>query len=168
MILMAMTETVAVWALTSCLFTIGLLGSVVPFLPGPLIILIGGISHVLLLPASGAGWWGVALLAVLTLVAYAIDMVSGVMGAKWFGASKWGIAGVLVGGLVGLFFGLPGWILGPLIGGLVFELALAKRDFSAAMKGSWGTVLGSGVGILARLVTAVLMVTAFLVDVFVW
>lgn len=156
-----------VWTLTSVLMFLGLVGSVVPFIPGPLLILIGAVAHVLLRPESGAGWWCVALLFVLTLAAYALDFASGAMGTRWFGGSRWGIAGVLVGGIVGLFFGIVGLILGPLIGGFAFEMLLAQKELAPAMKSTWGTVVGTGVGLALRLGVAILMVVAFIADV-VW
>jgi hypothetical protein len=76
--------------------------------------------------------------------------------------------GVACGGIVGLFFGLPGWILGPLLGGLAFELFVARRDVHSSVRGTWGTLVGTGMGLVARVVVAVLMLGVFLGDVFWW
>ena len=153
-----------VWSVTATLMVLGLVGSVVPLLPGPLLIFVGGAIHVWLRPESGVTWWCVAVLGVLTLLAYALDFASGALGTHWFGGSRWGIAGVLLGGIVGLFFGLPGLILGPLIGGFAFEMVFARKEMAPAARSTWGTVVGTGVGLALRLGIAVAMVVAFVLD----
>lgn len=153
-----------VWSVTVALLALGLVGSVVPLLPGPVLILMGGVLHVILRPETGVTWWCVAVLVLLTVAAYALDFASGALGTRWFGGSRWGIAGVVVGGIVGIFFGLPGLILGPLIGGFAAEMLLAKKELAPAAKSTWGTFLGTGVGLALRLGIAILMIVAFVVD----
>jgi uncharacterized protein YqgC (DUF456 family) len=87
------------------------------------------------------------------------------MGARWFGASRWGIAGVFVGGLIGLFFAPVGFIVGPLLGGLGFELVFAKKRMAPAVKSTWGTLLGTGLGLVLRLVLSLGMILTVLVDI---
>ncbi len=157
-----------VWTLTITLLLLGLIGAVVPFMPGPFLIFLAGIVHTVLRPESALSWTGIALLALLLAVAYAIDFASGMLGARWFGASKWGVFGVFAGGIVGLFFGLPGLIFGPLVGGFAFELLLAKKEFKPAVRSTWGTLLGTGVGLLARIGISVAMIAVFFADAVVW
>ena len=71
---------------------------------------------------------------------------------------------MLVGGLAGLFFGLPGLVIGPLAGGLVFEVALAKREWKEGMKSTWGSVVGTGVGLVLRVGVSLVMVAVFFID----
>jgi uncharacterized protein YqgC (DUF456 family) len=73
--------------------------------------------------------------------------------------------GVFVGGIIGLFFAPLGFILGPLIGGLAFELIFAKKRMAPAVKSTWGTLLGTGVGLAVRFALALAMVATVLVDV---
>ena len=113
-------------------------------------------------------WTGIGVMGVLLAVAYAIDFFSGMLGARWFGASRWGVAGVFVGGLVGLFLGLPGLILGPLVGGFAFEMLFAKMEVKPAAKSTWGTLLGTGVGLVARIGVSVMMIGVFVVDALFW
>lgn len=153
-----------VWTLTVLLLTLGLIGTVVPLLPGPVLIFIAGVLHTLLRPESGMSWWAIAIQAVLVGVAYGLDIASGAMGTKWFGGSKWGVIGVLVGGVIGLFFGLPGLILGPLIGGFAFEMLFAKKKMTPAAKATWGTLIGTGVGLVARFCVGLAMVAWFFID----
>jgi uncharacterized protein YqgC (DUF456 family) len=161
-------EMLRVWTLTICLLLVGLIGSVVPFLPGPLLIFAAGIIHTVLLPEAGMSVWGFVVLSLGIVLSYVIDFVSGAMGARWFGASRWGIAGVFIGGIVGMFFVPVGLILGPLLGGVAFELIFAKKRLQPAAKSAWGSLLGTGVGLVLRLIVALGMVGAFLLDVLVW
>ena len=158
----------SVWMLTICLLIVGLIGSVVPFLPGPLLIFVAGIVHTVLRPESAMSVWGIVILSLLLVIAYVLDFVSGAMGARWFGASRWGIAGVFIGGVVGMFFMPFGLVLGPLIGGIAFELLFAKMRLHPAAKSAWGSLLGTGVGLVLRLVVSFAMVATFLLDALMW
>jgi uncharacterized protein YqgC (DUF456 family) len=159
---------IGVWTLTLSLLVLGVIGSVLPLLPGPLLIFVAGVIHTLLRPESAMSWQGLVVLGLLTVIAYLFDFVSGAMGAKWFGASRWGIAGVFIGGIVGLFFSLPGLILGPIVGGLAFELLFAKKEMRPAMKSTWGTIVGTGAGLVLRLAISLAMVAVFFVDALWW
>ncbi len=161
-------DMLGVWSLTICLLIVGIIGSVVPFLPGPFLIFIAGVVHTLLRPESALSAWGFVLLSLGLVLSYVIDFVSGAMGARWFGASRWGIAGVFIGGIVGMFFAPFGLILGPLIGGIAFELVFAKKRLQPAAKSAWGSLLGTGVGLVLRLIVALGMVATFFLDALVW
>lgn len=157
-----------VWLLTSCLLIVGLVGSVVPLLPGPFLLFLAGVLHTILRPEAGMSWQGMVLLGLWLVLAYAVDVAAGALGARWFGASRWGIAGVFVGGIVGLFFAPLGFIIGPLAGGLVFELIFARKEMAPAVKSTWGTLVGTGVGLVARLAISLVMVATVLVDILWW
>ena len=110
------------WLITIVLFAVGLIGAVVPLLPGTTIILAAAIIHRLMLgPEKSVGWRTIAILAVLTLATYALDFLSGYFGAKYFGATKWGMFGALIGAVVGIFFGFIGLFVGPVIGAIAGE-----------------------------------------------
>ncbi len=160
--------TIGVWALTATLMIAGLLGMVVPVLPGPFLILLGAILHKVLLSGTGVSWWSVVLIGLLCVAAYVVDFISGAMGTKWFGGSKWGIWGVLIGGVVGLFFMPVGLIAGPLIGGFALEILFAKKKLGPATKATVGTAVGAALGLIAKLVIGLLMAGIFLADEFWW
>jgi uncharacterized protein YqgC (DUF456 family) len=151
------------WTITLLLMLVGLAGSVLPLIPGTTIILAAAIlHHVMLGEAQSVGWWTVGGLTALTLLSYALDLVSGALGAKWFGATRWGALGGIVGAIVGLFFGIIGIFVGPLIGVLLGEL-LGGKGLLPAGKSTWGTLLGTTAGIIGRLIIAVIMIGWFLV-----
>lgn len=157
-------EAIGVWMLTGTLLLLGVIGSVLPLLPGPILIFIGGVLHTILRPESAMSWPGLAILFLLLVLAYVVDFLSGAMGARWFGASRWGMAGVVVGGIVGLFFAPLGFILGPLAGAFAFEIFFAKKRLSPAAKSTWGTLLGAGVGLVLRLAISLMMAATVLAD----
>ena len=153
------------WLFTILLFAIGLIGTVLPFLPGTTIILAGAIIHrVMLGPEKSIGWRVIAVLVALTLATYALDFLSGYFGAKYFGASKWGMFGAAAGAVVGLFFGLIGLFIGPVVGALVGEFVTGKKMIEAGRAG-WGSFLGNLAGMVGKLLIALAMITLFLVSV---
>lgn len=158
----------SVWTLTCVLMLTGLAGTVLPLLPGPVIIFIAGVLHTFLRPESAMSWWGIALMALLLALSFVVDFASGALGTKHFGGSKWGIWGVVIGGIVGLFFGLPGLIVGPIAGGYIAERYVAKKEFHPAVKATWGTVVGTTLGMVVRIGLSVAMVAVFFVDALWW
>ena len=151
------------WGAALVLMAIGLIGTVLPVVPGTTIILGAAILHRIMLgPAKSLGWWSIALLVLLTLVSYAVDFAGSWFGARRFGATRWGTLGAIVGTLVGLFFGLPGLFVGPVIGALVGEIAAGMKLIDAGRAG-WGTLLGNLGAMLGRLLIALAMVSWFLV-----
>lgn len=151
------------WTLTLLLMLVGLVGTVVPLLPGTTIILAAAVLHHFALGAEhSVGWWTLSALAVLMLISFALDLVSGSVGAKYFGATRWGAVGGILGGIVGLFFGVIGIFAGPLIGVLAGEL-LGGKGILPAGKSTWGTLLGTAAGIIGKLLVGVAMIVWFLV-----
>ncbi len=157
-----MNETVW-WTLTLVLMLVGLIGTVVPLLPGTTIIFAGAVLHRFMLGEThSVGWWTLGGLLVLTVISYVLDLISGSIGAKKFGATKWGAIGGILGAIVGLFFGLIGIFVGPLIGVLAGEL-IGGKGLLPAGRSTWGTFLGTTAGMVAKLIIAALMIGWFLV-----
>src|SRR5215469_8612140 len=116
------------WFLTILLFAVGLIGTIVPVLPGTTIILAAAIIHRVMLGAEKSiGWKTIVALVLLTLLSYLFDFLGSYFGAKYFGATKWGALGAILGAVVGLFFGLIGLFVGPVIGAIVGEIVGGKR-----------------------------------------
>jgi uncharacterized protein YqgC (DUF456 family) len=152
------------WLITIVLFAVGLIGAVVPLLPGTTIILAAAIIHRIMLgPEKSVGWRTIAILAFLTLATYAIDFLSGYFGAKYFGATKWGMFGAMIGALVGIFFGFIGLFVGPVIGAIAGEFIAGKQLVDAGRAG-WGSLLGNFAGMLGKLAIALVMIVLFLVN----
>ncbi len=144
------------------LFAVGLLGTVVPLLPGPVVIFAAALLHWCVVPKEKSVGWGVLLLLGLLMAAcYAVDFGASYFGAKRFGATRRGSVGAIVGAVVGIFFGLPGIIVGPVVGVIAFELLRCGRLVAAGRAG-WGTLLGYIAGVLLKLTIAVAMIALFL------
>ena len=159
--------TGAAWLVTSCLLITGAVGCVLPVLPGHLILLIAAIAHRLMLgPASGLQWWSFVILVLLMAISQTFEMLSGAAGSKWFGGTRWGAAGALIGSIVGLFFMPFGLLLGPLIGAFVFEIAFARKTPRPAVISGVGSVVGTLAGMGFKIVVGVLMISWFFLDVF--
>jgi uncharacterized protein YqgC (DUF456 family) len=151
---------VLLYAIASTLIVAGLAGAIVPTLPGiPLIFggiwLIAGVDgyhHVGL-------WWLVGIGGV-GAVGLTLDFVAGALGAKRVGASKQAVWGALAGMIIGLFFGLPGVLLGPFFGALIGELAAGNSVLRSTHVGV-GTWVGLIFGTSIKLVSSLMMVVLF-------
>ncbi len=153
------------WTLTIGLILVGLVGTLLPLLPGSTLILAGAVVHKVTLDPDGTivSWWTIGGLLVLMLISYAIDFVSGAVGAKYFGATRLGAVGGIVGAIVGMFFSLsfpPAIFIGPLAGVLIGEL-IGGKELVAAGKSTWGTLLGTTAGLIGKLTIALAMVLWF-------
>jgi uncharacterized protein YqgC (DUF456 family) len=150
------------WSFAIVLFALGLIGTVLPLLPGTTIILAGAIIHrVMLGPDKSIGWRVIAVLVLLTIVTYAIDFLGSFFGAKYFGATRWGTCGAILGAIVGLFFGLVGLFLGPVIGAVAGEFIAGKKMIDAGRAG-WGSLLGNLAGMVGKLLIGLAMIVIFL------
>jgi len=133
--------------------------------PGTTIILAAAVVHRVALGADRSlGMSALITMLVLTLVTYAIDAAAGFLGAKRFGATKWGLIGGAAGALLGLFFGLLGLFVGPVIGAIAGELIGGKEVMKAGRAG-WGTFLGGLAGVIAKLFIGLIMIVIFLMNV---
>ena len=153
---------VLTWLLAALLVIAGLAGLVLPALPGPPLLFLG-----LLLAAwaenfvhVGAGT--LTALGVMAALAFLADLVAGAFGARRYGASGRSVVGATLGAVVGIFFGLPGLLLGPFIGAVLGELS-AQRDLASASRAGWGATVGLAIGIAAKLALGIAMVGLFLV-----
>src|SRR6478672_443879 len=141
------------YLLAVVLVIVGLAGTVLPVIPGALLVFAG-----LFLAAWADGFARVGLVAlviigVLGALSFVADFVATLLGAKRVGASPQALVGATVGGIVGIFLGLPGMILGPFVGAVLGEL-LARRRVGQAAKVGLGTWLGLLAAAVAKVVLA--------------
>lgn len=143
---------------------VGTIGTVLPILPGTPVILLAAIVHKLYFGPASAPWWIIAILAILAALSFVLDYVGQALGAKKLGATWKGITGAILGGLVGIFFSLPGIILGPFLGATVFEL-IGGMPVKPAAKAGAGAVLGIVIGAVGKISVCVAMMVLFTVAV---
>lgn len=139
---------------------LGVAGSVLPGLPSTPLVFAGALAHKLYFGNASAEWWVIGLLGAFMLVSLLLDYLASVYGAKRLGATWRGMVGAVVGGLIGLFFGLPGLLIGPFAGAMLFEM-VAGRDLKAASKAGLGATLGLVAGALGKVGCSVAMTGVF-------
>src|ERR1700745_2530348 len=153
------------WSVAVILFAVGLIGTVLPAFPGTIIILAGALlPRIMLGPEKSIGWVTIAVLVLLTVVSYGLDFLSGYFGARFFGATKWGMFGAMLGALLGLSFGIVGLFVGPVIGAVLGEFIAGKRMIDAGRAG-WGSLLGSLGAMIGKLLIALVMIAIFFLTV---
>lgn len=150
----------AIWTLTVLLLLAGLVGSVVPMLPGTTLIFGGVLLHKFLLPAS-VSTAAVVWIGAFWLLSIAADFACTLLGARLFGGSKWGMTGAGGGALVGMFFSLPALLLATILGAVAAEKLIGQRTDRDALKSGLGAALGFIVSTVVRAAFAVAMVALF-------
>ena len=126
------------WLLSGVLVLTGLAGTVLPLLPGTLLVWAGLFLGAWIDDFSRVGVPMVVFITVLAALAWALDFVAGLMGAKRAGASRMALVGAAVGTVVGLFMGLVGVLFMPLVGAAVGEY-WAQKDQQRAPADNSGT-----------------------------
>jgi uncharacterized protein YqgC (DUF456 family) len=150
------------WILAIGLVLVGIVGTVVPGLPGAILVLAGLTLAAWIDGFARVGWVTLVWLAVLTAAAYALDFAATAIGARRFGTSWWGVLGAVAGTLGGLFFAPVGLIVGPFLGAFLAEL-IAWRDVRQAGRAGLGAWLGLLLGTAGRLALVLAMVGLFAV-----
>jgi hypothetical protein len=138
---------------------IGIIGCLVPVLPGPPISFLG----IIILHLTKFGQFTTAILitfGIVTVLVTVLDYVVPIWGTKRFGGSKYGTRGATVGLIIGFFLGPLGIVLGPLIGAFVGEM-IFKDDLSYAFKAGFGSLLGFLTGIGLKLAASFVMTFYF-------
>lgn len=143
---------------SALLLVTGLIGCVVPVLPGP-IVAYGGLLCMISTPKSPSIATLVAF-GILTLVVTILDYVIPAIGAKKFKCSAYGIWGCVAGTIVGLFFFPLGLVLGPFCGAFAGEL-IARRSMGEAAVGGIGALLGYFSGIFIKFAACIAMVVCY-------
>jgi len=152
------------WLLGIALVIGGLAGAILPVLPG-LPMVFGGL--LLIAWADGfvhVGKASLVLLTVLLILGVIADFVASSLGAKRAGAGARAAWGAFIGALIGMFFGIPGLLLGPFVGAVLGELS-DRRGLEQAARAGVGTWIGLLVATAAKIALSVTMIGVF---VFAW
>lgn len=142
---------------------LGIMGSVLPILPGPPLSWVG----LLLLHLTNTlpeDWVFLGITLVIAIVIFVLDYVIPVVGTKKFGGTKYGMIGTTVGLLVAIFFpvlGPFGIIIWPFVGALVGEL-INKADSKTATKAAFGSFLGFITGTFMKFLVSVIYAGLFI------
>ena len=157
-----MSEAI-IWSVTLILMLIGVAGVIVPLIPGTTLIMFAAVLHKVLLP-SDLSWVAIAFIGLFWVLSIIADVGGVILGTKWFGGSKWGMAGASGGAFVGIFFSLPALLLGTILGAIAAEKLLANKTDQQALKAGFGAATGFVISTVARFGCALVMVGLFLVS----
>jgi uncharacterized protein YqgC (DUF456 family) len=144
---------------------VGLIGSVLPGIPGAPLILVAAIVHKLIFKSDSASYFALGLIFFFTLLSLILDFLASTLGAKKMGATWRGVVGAMVGAIVGLFFNLPGIILGPIIGAFTFEL-IGGREWKESARAGAGAMIGFFLGALGKVMCCTAMIGIFFLSTF--
>lgn len=150
------------WVLSAVLVLVGLAGTVLPLLPGTLLVWSGLLLGAWIDDFTRVSALTIVFITLLAALAWALDFVAGLMGAKRAGASKLALVGAAVGTIVGIFMGLVGVLFMPLVGAALGEY-WDQKDQQRAAKVALATWLGLMLGMVAKVVISFVMVGIFLV-----
>ena len=155
-------QAMVLWILAAICTVTGFAGMLLPILPGAPILFLGILFGAWADNFQYVGFWTLLLMAVLTACTYLIEFLASAMGAKKFGGSNRAMWGAALGGIVGIFFSIPGIILGPFVGAVLGELSL-QRSLDQASRAGFGTVIGLALGIAGKLAIGMTMIGLFLI-----
>ena len=148
-------------ALAVVVILVGIAGTIIPGLPGAVLVLAGLVWLAWLDGFARVGAGTIALLVVMTAACYLVEVLATAAGASYVGASRWAVGGAVLGLFAGLPLGLPGLLVGPLVGAIGAEY-LSRGTVEQATRaglGAWvGVMLGSVIKI--ALILAMIGITA--------
>lgn len=160
-----MQPTVIFYVIAALLVVVGLVGIVLPALPGLPLVFAGMLLAAWVDGFARIGVATLVVLGVLTLLSLVVDFWAAAMGAKRVGASRLALLGAVLGTLAGLFLGPVGLFAGPFVGALVGELLHGRRldraRLGQATRVGVGTWLGMALGIALKLMLAGAMLGLF-------
>ncbi len=139
----------------------GLVGCVVPVLPGPPLAWLGALYY-----GWQTGWAKIspfilALMLVIALVGATADWWMGFLGAKKGGASAWSQVAALVGGLIGLIaFSLPGMLIGSVAAIVAVEWH-RLREWKGVLRAGGGYLVGFLLAMVVEVVCTLFIIGIF-------
>lgn len=154
--------TAVLWILAVLLIVVGVAGTVLPALPGAILVFAGIVLAAWIDGFARIPVWLVVVFGLLTALAWAVDYFAAAAGAKRAGASRLALVGALVGTLAGIVTGLWGLVFMPLVGAALGEY-VAQRDLRRAGKVGLATWLGLLLGTAAKVAIVFAMVGVFVV-----
>ena len=142
------------------LMLVGILGSVLPVLPGVPISWLG-LLMIYLAPSVPFDWVFLSITFVLAALLYLLDYIIPAIGTKRFGGSQYGMIGATLGLLMGLFFPPFGFIIGPFIGAFLGEL-LNTKTRQNALRAAFGSFVGFLASIFMKLMATFIYLGLFI------
>lgn len=153
-------QSLLLWIIGAVLTVTGLAGMLLPFVPGAPFLFLGLLFGAW---AEGFRYVGVGTLVLLGFMAgltYLVEFAASALGVRKYGGSRRAMLGAALGGVAGLFLGVPGILLGPFAGAVLGELSL-QRGLDQAGRAGFGTVVGLALGVAGKLAIGIAMLGLF-------
>ncbi len=147
------------------LMLIGLVGCILPLLPGTPLVFLGIFIYAWKTHFTIISWNLILIFLIITVISVLLDFIAGGIGSKKMKASKFGVIGAFFGAIAGFFFAPFGIIIGPPLGAFICELFSGKNALEAS-KASAGAILGILGGTLCKIVLSLIMIGLFTSQVF--
>lgn len=147
------------------LFIVGLIGTVLPFLPGGILIFGGMLVYGFLAGFAALDWYFFMIQAIALLILFLVDYLASAAGTKRFGGSKQAAWGAVIGTILGIFFVPLGIIIGPFLGAFAAEI-FRGADVNKALRVGFGTIVGFLGGTVIKIGIEILMIAYFFLRIF--
>lgn len=154
-------QSLILWIIGAILTITGLAGMLLPIVPGAPLLFLGLLLGAWAENFRHIGVGTLLILAGMAALTYLVEFAASILGVNRFGGSRRAMAGAAVGGIVGLFLGVPGILLGPFVGAVLGELSL-QRSLDQASRAGFGTVVGLAIGVAGKLSIGIAMIGLFL------
>lgn len=154
------------WIFGAILTVTGLSGLLLPVVPGAPVLFLGLLLGAWAEDFQYIGLWTLLVLAAMAMLTYAVEFAASALGVKKYGGSRRAMAGAVLGGIVGLFLGIPGILLGPFVGAVIGELSM-QRSLDQASRAGFGTVVGLAIGLAGKFAIGIAMIGLFVLQRFI-
>ncbi|MBC8018460.1 MAG: DUF456 domain-containing protein [Verrucomicrobia bacterium] len=154
-------QSLILWIISAICTMTGLSGLLLPIVPGAPILFLGLLFGAWAEDFHYIGVRTLLILAGMAALTYVVEFAASILGVKRFGGSRRAMVGAVLGGIVGIFLGIPGILLGPFVGAVIGELTL-QRSLDQASRAGFGTVVGLAFGVAGKLAIGIAMIGLFL------
>jgi len=150
-------QSMILWIFGAILTVTGLSGLLLPIVPGAPVLFLGLLLGAWAEDFQYIGLWTLLVLAAMAMLTYAVEFAASALGVKKYGGSKRAMVGAVLGGIVGLFLGIPGILFGPFVGAVIGELSM-QRSLDEASRAGFGTVVGLAIGLAGKFAIGIAMI----------
>jgi uncharacterized protein YqgC (DUF456 family) len=156
-------QSIILWIIGVILTFTGLAGLLLPLVPGAPLLFLGLLLGAWAENFRFIGLWTLLLLAGMAALTYVVEFAASILGVKKCGGSRRAMVGAALGGIAGMFLGIPGILLGPFVGAVIGELSL-QRSLDEASRAGFGTVVGLAIGVAGKLAIGIAMIGIFFLN----
>ncbi|MEI6704310.1 MAG: DUF456 domain-containing protein [Deltaproteobacteria bacterium] len=153
-------QSLMLWIIAAILTFTGLAGLLLPLVPGAPVLFLGLLLGAWAEDFHHIGIWTLLILAAMVALTYVVEFAASLFGVKKYGGSNRAMAGAALGGIVGIFMGIPGILFGPFVGAVLGELSL-QRSLNEASRAGIGTVVGMAIGLAGKFAIGIAMIGLF-------